>query len=254
MLHPKWSTKFELKPGKWVFVPTSESIEEGRKIKKAIEDYWEPPRYYYHLRSGGHVEAIKSHLKHNSFLHFDIQDFFGSINRSRVTRTLIGKFSYENARAMAHASTVRHPDEKSRLILPYGFIQSQIVAALCLNISRLGKYLNKLSKNSDVSLSVYVDDIIVSCNDSELSASILVNITNAAENANFILNAAKQEGPAAAITAFNIMLQNNSMMVEALRLKKFVDVLKETESEYQREGILSYVKSINVAQGFALKI
>ena len=248
----KWASKFELKPGKWVFVPTLDSIDAGSKIKKAIEAFWTPPPYYFHLRSGGHVEAIKSHLGHTSFLHIDIQDFFGSINRSRVTRCLRPKFGYEIAREMANASTVRHPNEKNRYIVPYGFVQSQIVAALCLDESTLGTYLDKLSKMKDVSLSVYVDDIIISCNDPQLSALILERIDAAAERARFILNAGKQEGPAGAITAFNILVNSDSMKIETGRLKKFTEDLALATSEHQRAGILSYVKSVNVEQGAAL--
>lgn len=244
----KWSSKFELKPGKWVFVPTLESIEVGSKIKTTLEGCWTPPPYYYHLRSGGHVAAIKSHLGHTSFLHLDIQDFFGSINRSRVTRCLRKKLGYKIAREMANASTVRHPNDKARYILPYGFVQSQILAALCLDESALGTYLDKLSKMKGVSLSVYVDDIIVSCNDSQQNSLIMEQVNAAAAKAKFVLNTAKQEGPAAAITAFNILITSDSMKIEAGRFEKFVEDFSAAASEHQRAGIISYVKSVNVEQ------
>lgn len=249
---PKWSSKFELKPGKWVFVPTEESKATGAKIKAAIQGCWSPPPYYYHLRSGGHVEAVKSHLGHTTFLHVDIQDFFGSINRSRVTRNLKAKVSYEVAREIANASTVRHPDEKSRYIIPYGFVQSQIMAALCLDQSRLGTYLDKVYKSEDVALSVYVDDIIVSCNDIDHANTILDRLNSAAKSAGFTLNPGKQQGPAAEITAFNILVANASMEIDAQRLAKFVEALAATSSEHEKNGILSYVKSVNVAQSDSL--
>ena len=87
-MNPKWSSKFELKPGKWVFVPTPEAVTTGKKIKKTIEKCWRPPAYFFHLRVGGHVEALRSHLNHDNFLRVDIKDFFGSISRTRVTRCL----------------------------------------------------------------------------------------------------------------------------------------------------------------------
>lgn len=250
---PKWTFKFELKPGKWVFVPTSDSIKTGSKIKKAIETCWTPPPYYFHLRSGGHVAAIKSHLAHTSFLHIDIQDFFGSINRSRVTRCLRSKLGYNIAREMASASTVRHPNDKNRYIVPFGFVQSQIVAALCLDESGLGIYLKKLSKLKDVSLSVYVDDIVISCNDPQLNALILQEIGDASEKSRFKLNADKQQGPAGAITAFNILVTSDSMQIEPGRLQKFAESFAISTSEYQRAGILSYVQSVNAEQASALE-
>ncbi|RYF61168.1 MAG: hypothetical protein EOO27_03170, partial [Comamonadaceae bacterium] len=163
-MNTKWASKFELKPGKWVFVPTAESVAEGKKIKKAIEERWTPPPYYFHLRAGGHVEALRMHLKHTCFARIDIQDFFGSINRTRVTRCLTSKFGYAVARAYANASTVPAP-KTTRTIVPFGFVQSQIVAALCLAESALGVYLDRLASDSAIALTVYVDDIIVSCSD-----------------------------------------------------------------------------------------
>lgn len=250
---PKWSSKFELKPGKWVFVPTEESKAIGSRIKKTIEDYWTPPDYYYHLRSGGHVEAVKSHLGHTIFLHVDIKDFFGCINRSRVTRHLKSWLSYDKAREMASASTVRHPRDEARFIVPYGFVQSQIVAAFCLERSRLGTYLHKLSKVADVAVSVYVDDIIVSCNAADLADSFLAELNSAAESSGFKLNLEKQQGPGAAITAFNISVTNNLMLIDEDRLTKFAGDLLASESERQKAGILSYVKSVNVSQFDSLR-
>ena len=46
-MNAKWSTRFELKPGKWVFVPTPEMIQVGKEIKSAIEKVWRPPAYFY---------------------------------------------------------------------------------------------------------------------------------------------------------------------------------------------------------------
>ena len=87
-MHPKWVNRFELKPGRWVFEPSAESKALGQKIKAAVEKAWRPPNFYFHLRSGGHVEAVRSHLENTHFLRVDIQDFFGSVNRTRITRCL----------------------------------------------------------------------------------------------------------------------------------------------------------------------
>lgn len=253
-MNPKWSSKFELKPGKWVFVPTADSVAEGKKIKKAIEMCWTPPSYYFHLRAGGHVEALRSHLAHENFLRIDIKDFFGSINRTRITRCLKSKFSYSIARAYANASTVPDPVDTKRIIIPFGFVQSQIVAAVCLAESALGIYLDKLMLNPAVVLTVYVDDIIVSTSDAVLLEQVLQDIQEAAKKARFVLNADKQDGPGAGITAFNILLAKGSMEVEADRLNKFKEALMAATGENQRKGIKSYVTSVNAAQGVAISI
>jgi hypothetical protein len=250
-MNPKWSSRFELKPGKWVFVPTAYAVLEGKKVKRAIEKCWKPPSYYFHLKAGGHVEALRMHLAHESFIRIDIRDFFGSINRTRVTRCLKKIFSYANARSYANASTVPDPNEK-RLILPFGFVQSQIVAAVCLSESALGKYLDRLCLNKLVALTVYVDDIIVSTAEAGLLDQILKDIEAAAERSSFTLNTTKQEGPSACITAFNILLAKGKMEVEAKRLQQFTEAFTTATSESQRAGIKSYVTSVNTLQGHAI--
>src|ERR1041384_3097719 len=97
-MKPKWSNKFEIKPGKWVFIPTVEMVKVGKEIKQAIEDYWKPPRYFYHLRAGGHVRALRAHLGNSTFVRLDIRDFFGSINKNRITRCLKVKFGHVKSR------------------------------------------------------------------------------------------------------------------------------------------------------------
>ncbi|MDP9918527.1 hypothetical protein J2W24_004187 [Variovorax boronicumulans] len=254
-MNPKWSSRFELKhpgSGKWVFVPTTASIEAGEKIRKLIANRWKVPPYYYHLRAGGHVEALRAHLRHSHFLHIDIKDFFGSINRSRVGRALREYVQHEEAREMANASTVRDPADKNRYFLPYGFVQSPMVASLCLSKSRLGTYLDNLHAMDGVSLSVYVDDIIISSDDPKVCTSILSELGAAAEKANFTLNEAKQQGPAPVITAFNIVLEHAGMRVDEPRLQAFAVKLKEPTSQSQRAGIISYVKSVSPEQGAAL--
>ena len=163
---PSWSNRFELKAGRWVFEPTTEARNKGLQIKTAIQKVWSPPKFFYHLRSGGHVAALRAHLGATVFARVDIEDFFGSVNRSRVTRNLKSRFSYVEARAMARDSVVAHPTAvPQRFILPYGFVQSPILASLALFDSRLGTLLCNFAKTSGLNVSVYVDDIIVSCTD-----------------------------------------------------------------------------------------
>lgn len=60
-MHPSsnWLSKFEIKRNSWVFVPTKDTIVYGKEIKQIIESNWSIPKYYFHLRSGGHVKALK---------------------------------------------------------------------------------------------------------------------------------------------------------------------------------------------------
>jgi len=142
-LPQKWVTRFELKPGTWVFVPTDEARQLGYAIKQLIEERWRPPKNYFHLTSGGHVRAIHSHLENKFFVHLDIQNFFGQVSATRVTRWLKPLVGYEKAREFAKASTVAHPVHGGTM-LPFGFVQSPLLASLCLFHSALGRCLNEV--------------------------------------------------------------------------------------------------------------
>lgn len=253
-MEPRWDSKFELKPGKWVFVPNGDMIKLGAKIKDEIGQRWKAPAYYYHLRQGGHVAALKAHLGQTCFIHVDIENFFQSINRSRVTRALKGMYSYAEARDIANLSTVRLPeDAERRYILPYGFVQSTLLASICLRRSALGNYLKQLSATDGIEVSVYVDDIIISLNDKTLAEQIFSNIEGVAKKSDFYLNQTKGQGPAEKISAFNIELSQNSLHVLPDRWHAFLDAMREDGNPHRHQAILGYVDSVNPAQANQLQ-
>jgi len=230
-------------------VPTPEFIEYGTEIKQIIAKRWCSPNYYYHLRNGGHVSALKKHLKHQYFIHLDIQNFFGQINRSRATRCLKEYLSYSEARTIAIKSTVALPrSDKKKYILPFGFVQSTVIASLCLHKSTLGKCLHQLAKQNDLSVSVYMDDIIISSNNLQRLEEVLVSVEAAAEKAGFPLNKAKQEGPCNTITAFNILLTENELEITEARLNEFIEAFKASTNPNQKDGISNYISCVNTKQ------
>ncbi|MPZ46449.1 MAG: hypothetical protein GEV05_24290 [Betaproteobacteria bacterium] len=248
---PKWAVKYERKPGRWVFEPTLAFRAIGTEIDAAIKKAWHPPSYFFHLRKGGHVAALKHHTGKTYFSRFDIEDFFGRVNRSRVTRCLKEYFSYAEARKMALDSTVHHPTA-ARWVLPYGFIQSPILASLALSKSRLGSTLDHLNKQPGIGVSVYVDDIIVSADDGAQIATICEELTHAARKSGLAFSAAKCQGPDKRITAFNIELVHGNLAIVDERLAEFAAVLDASASEPQRRGILGYVQSVNAKQAVEL--
>ncbi|WOB07490.1 reverse transcriptase domain-containing protein [Piscinibacter gummiphilus] len=249
---PSWSNRFELKAGRWVFEPTTEARAKGLLIKAAIQEVWKPPKFFYHLRSGGHVAALRAHLDATVFARVDIEDFFGSVNRSRVTRSLKSRFSYLRAREMARDSVVNHPTAiPQRFILPYGFVQSPLLASLALFDSALGTLLCRFAKTSGLNVSVYVDDIIISGTDALLLQDCLAQVEVTAAKSGFSLNAAKTMGPSASITAFNIDLAHSDMQVESARYNEFVEAFAATSNPAQQAGIAWYVHSVNTNQAKA---
>lgn len=230
-----------------MFVPTPESVAKGKKLKAEVEKHWFPPKNYFHLHPGGHLAALRHHLKNSHFVHLDIQNYFGQVNRSRVTRCLKPYFSYDVARTYAEQSTVTHPTHGTK-ILPFGFVQSPILASLALYKSALGRQLRELPRDHGVRVSVYVDDIILSSEDeaSLTEALRLVELTAVASG--FPLNKKKQQGPYSGISAFNVKLSNQSLMIEATRLEKFLVKFGETDNPSVQEGIRAYINSVNPGQ------
>lgn len=247
--HERWNSKFQIKEGTWVFVPTKETIAKGLLLKKLIEDRWSAPNHYYHLRRGGHIRALLKHLKNRYFIHLDIQNFFGQINRSRVTRSLKEHIPYKIAREIAIESTVRLPDSTTvKYILPFGFVQSPIIASVCLSKSALGLHLSRLEQQKAFIVSVYMDDILVSGNDPEELKLQMALIKAASERSGLPLNNEKQEGPEDCVTAFNILISKGSLEITPSRLQEFAYTFSNSTNDHQRAGILNYVATVNHSQ------
>ena len=247
----RWTHRFELKPGRWVYVPEEACRARGLSIKLQVEKIWRAPSYYFHLRQGGHLAALRQHSSSRFFIRCDINDFFGRIGRSRVTRVLKPLFSYINARDIANESLVRRPTDGAYM-LPFGFVQSQLLASLCLEHSKLGRCLDRLHRRDDVKVSLYVDDIIVSSDDQEKLKQILALLSEAATASKFPFEPSKTEGPSALITAFNVEIARDLLLVAPNRLAKFRGAYLTATSEAQQQGIYGYVKSINEVQAAGL--
>ena|SRR5579859_766418 len=237
-----------MKPGRWVYVPTPEARSEGTEIKRRITALWDSPEYYYHLRKGGHVAAIQSHLGNSRFIRFDIQDFFGSINRTRVTRCLKQLVPYSEARAWATRSTVRDPVFNGKTHIPYGFVQSQVLSSICLFSSALGRYLHRIQGKHGLVVSVYVDDVIVSACDVGKLEMVYAQIQVASARSRLILSPDKSAAPSPQVSAFNILLSEASMAITSARLAEFSAALAAGANDSQRSGILNYVKSVSPSQ------
>ena len=247
----KWETRFQLKPGTWVFVPTGDARKVGCIIKQLVEKHWRPPKNYFHLTNGGHVRALNAHIHNTAFAHLDIQDFFGHVNASRVSRWLKPLVGYSKAREFAKESTVKHPIH-GQIMLPFGFVQSPILASLCLFRSALGRCLVELPHKLGVAVSVYMDDIILSAADHSVLARAVQLVDESAVRSNFPSHPGKREGPAPTITAFNIAMAHQSLEIKDERWNSLLSDFQASKSEFVRRGIHSYVYSVNLEQANSL--
>lgn len=244
-----WKHKFEVKKDRWVYVPSDEMIDFGTKLHIHIISKWKPPLYYYHFRNGGHVLAGRQHLSNEFFALIDIKSFFESTTQSRVTRELKTLFPYEKARKISKISTVRVPtSQDKKFAIPYGFPQSPILATLCFHNSYAGRILDSLYKSGLITVSIYMDDIILSCKDMIHLQEKYDEMCEALVKSRYEINKSKSQPPSFGITVFNLEISNKHYVVTPSRMVEFIQDYAQAENQYVREGIATYVHTVSPAQ------
>lgn len=233
------------KPGTLIFVQTDNERAAAGIMVGALAKRWPAPKYFYHLASGGHLKLLHLHKHDRYFARLDIEKFFGTITRNKVSHALkkIG-FSFADSESIARRSCVVVDGKR---ILPYGFRQSPLLASIVLDTSELGRTIRKV--RGDLRLSVFMDDILLS---HALSADPIENaiaeLNQAATRSHFTFSVEKSQGPAALVTAFHIIMQNESLKLDADRFELFAQrVLKQGDCD-STKGILGYVQCVDQQQ------
>lgn len=246
---PRWKHKFEVKPGRWVYIPDEEELEFGQDLIKQLSLRWRFPSYLYHLNLGGHVAAVRSHLRMNSFCCLDIENFFGSISKNRVARVLKSIVGHDQARDIASRSTVkvRKPDGIVYQ-LPYGFCQSPLLASMVLDASHLGSFVRNLICDRRFSVSVYMDDIIISAVSEDILKIAFDGALNVLQRSRFAIAQSKVQPPSSSVESFNIVLSHSHMGITDERMEKFKVQYRDAANEHVKEGIAGYIGTVNPAQ------
>jgi hypothetical protein len=206
---------------------------------------WRVPPYFYHLRKGGHLAAVKAHLHNRCFTTLDISGFFDSVTRSKIYRALCGiGIDRQRAWDIARDSTVGKT--KRNFSLPYGFVQSPALASLTLDRSALGRLMKVFARSNHTRLSCYVDDVVLSGVEYDAVESGRLALIDAARLSNFVINTTKSQRPAPQIAVFNIVLSNGEMALTSDRMHQFErDLIHTTPSG--AAAILAY-RSVNPLQ------
>jgi hypothetical protein len=248
---PTWLLRFELSPGKTVYVPDEATKKFGRELKEKLEARWQPPEHFIHLGRRGHVRSLDDHLGSTYFARIDIKSFFSSIQKNRITRHLTPLLrNYKEARTAATMSTVplKEPGAKTRYVLPFGFVQSPLLATLCLAKTKLGRTIRELRQ--DFTVTVYVDDILISTTGPIVALQGAYDqLLVAAATSGFEVNTAKLLPPSETTTVFNIVLAHQDKRVSHERFEKFrADLERKAANVRAVGGIISYVRSVNPQQ------
>lgn len=239
--------QFNLKPGTRVYVPTAEGRLLGEQMKDRVETLWKPPAGFYHLAEGGHVAAARSHRHAPWLATLDLQRFFDQISRTKVHRALktIG-IPQAEAWEMACNSTVDKSPPARHFSVPFGFVQSPLLASVVLAQSALGRAIRRL-QSSGVTVTVYMDDITISCDAEAGAAAAVATLEAAAKISGFAFNPEKTQPPASTVVSFNIEFGSNTMSIVDDRLAEF-EIALRSGNEYVIGGILGYIASVNPDQ------
>jgi hypothetical protein len=227
-----------LRKGKPVFVPTKIGRRIGNEIKEAVEAVYTFDSIYFHLRRGGHVAAMHHHRDNHFFARIDISNFFYSISRRRV-QSALDRAGVGNVRFYAQWSTVVSPFGDPRYALPYGFVQSPILASLAVATSALGQHLLGLS--ASVTVGVYMDDISLSSDDASdlqqaYDATLAVIVADG-----LAVSANKLRPPASTIDIFNCDLAHGRANVTDDRINAF---FADNPSQVAEDAFVSYCVSV----------
>ena len=97
--------------GKIIFVPNEKCERRGKRMLKFFSKRVDFPDYFYHYKSGGHVAAMHAHIDNSLFFKIDVQNFYNSIARMRVTRAL-RKCGYPGGWHICKVVLCREPDKR----------------------------------------------------------------------------------------------------------------------------------------------
>ncbi len=238
---------------KWAFEQEPDLIDSAKNWMRLIRRRWQPPNYFFHLRSGGHVAAVQSHLESQFFAKIDLRRFFEQVTKNRVIKRLSGLgFPSEDAIDFAVASTIRkRKDGRDVFVLPYGFVQSAMLASLDTDCSALGRQLSQIVESGLV-VSDYVDDIVISGESEAVVQAALDDTKSAAAKSHFEINEEKSTSVQADMTAFNIEFGHGFMRITTPRMHEFQEAIMTSDGDNAKIAVLAYVKSVNLDQAVEL--
>lgn len=229
---------YRLPRGKPVFVPTEAGRKVARDLRAKLDAVFVPDPFFYHLRKGGHVDALHAHREKKYFARVDIQNFFYSVGRNQIAREL-QRLGLARGEHFAKWSTVKNPLAGPPYSLPYGFVQSPILATLVLAKSVVGDCLREI--DGKVVVTVFMDDIAISGNVKRVIERTYKKIRRKITEAGFPINEQKSFGQSQGIELFNCQLKHMTTLVTEARQDEFY---AEERGDLSREAFERYCASV----------
>lgn len=224
--------------GKPVYVPTLAGRKVASELRTVLDEAFVPDAFFYHLRKGGHIDALHAHRAKRYFARVDIANFFYSVGHNQVAREL-QRLRLARGEHFAKWSTVKNPFEQPSYSLPYGFVQSPILATLVLAKSAVGDYLREI--DGKVVVTVFMDDIAISGNNKQVIERAYKKIRRELAEAHFPINERKSIGPSRTIELFNCHVEHMSTLVTEARRAEFY---QEERSDLSREAFERYCAAV----------
>ncbi|ATU92001.1 reverse transcriptase domain-containing protein [Phyllobacterium zundukense] len=238
------------KNGKPYYAPNDFGRKLGKKLKTKIEDTYQFADFNYHFREGAHIQALHDHRANKFFCRVDIERFFYSVKRNRVKRAL-KEIGINKPEYYAKWSTVKNPYDDGGYVVPYGFVQSPIVATLVVALSPIGIFLRNL--DPQITRSIYMDDICLSGADKALLETSFAGLCEAVADSGFLLNTDKTREPAPMIDIFNCDLEHARSEVLQTRKDEYYSVEHTDQSISSFEQYCSIVESADWRSAVAAK-
>jgi len=220
--------RFENAAGKPVYVPSATGRKIAKQLLKKVRRRFEPDPFFFHLHKGGHIAALHIHRQQKYFARLDLQNFFYTISRNRVARAL-QEIGIAGGEFFAKWSTVKNEFAPPAYALPYGFVQSPMLASLILSRSAVGEYLREIE--GLIVVSVYVDDISISGNNKRVLQKAYRQIRRKVAASNFVINEEKTVEPGLTINLFNCQLERYRSVVTNERREQFFEVARSPQSQ-----------------------
>ena len=238
--------------GGGVGVEYRELREFWSSLESRIAKRWHPHHSFKTFSPRGHVAALRPHLGHEWFAVADLMLFYDHVTRTKIHRALLDLgFAKSECFDIAGRYTVRQGD---RYLLPRGFRQSPLLAAIVLDRSLFGSYLRQHHSGSTVT--VFSDDIIMSSNDRDQLEHEYAGTIDLLQRSYFPINPVKSQSPRNEVVAFNIRLSRDALRFTDERMRRFLEraewLLGSRGDEHRIDGyqrlFADYVASINVDQ------